>query len=397
MKRPRLEVADIFRRYGQAFREGLATPVSDLQQRVMSAIQQCRTAALGGQIEQCASCGHRRYCYRSCRNRHCPKCQFAARAKWVEQRCAELLECPYFHLVFTIPREIAAIALQNKRVTLCILFRAATRALREIAADPAHLGAQIGGLAVLHTWGQCLQFHPHVHCVVPGGGLAPDHDRWIASRPAFFLPVKALSRRFRTLFLRQLGNAFRAGKLRFGGSLAALSHPAAFDRYLRPTRRAEWVVYSKPPFAGPAKVLAYLGRYTHRVAIANQRLLAIDNGRVRFRWRDYRRGGKRREMTLPAAEFMRRFLLHVLPPKFHKIRYFGFLAACHRRQRLRLCRQLLGMPEPGPAAPAPDYMERFRQLTGRSLLECPACGEEAMLTVAGFEPGEEPPPLDDTS
>ena len=320
MKRPRFEVADIFRRYGQAFREGLERPLSDLQQRVMSAIAQCRTAALGGQIEQCGDCGHRRYCYRSCRNRHCPKCQFAARARWVEQRCAELLECPYFHLVFTIPREIAAIALQNKRVLLSILFRAATRALREIAADPAHLGAQIGGLAVLHTWGQCLQFHPHVHCVVPGGGLAPGHDRWIASRPRFFLPVKVLSRRFRTLFLSQLRSAYRRGKLRFGGSLAALADPDAFDRYLRPLRDAEWVVYSKPPFAGPAKVLAYLGRYTHRVAIANHRLLAIGNGLVRFRRRDYRRGGKRREMTLPATEFIRRFLLHTLPPRFRKIR-----------------------------------------------------------------------------
>ena len=220
--------------------------------------------------------------------------------------------------MFTVPREVAAIALQNKCVTLSILFRAATRALREIAADPAHLGAQIGGLAVMHTWGQCLQFHPHVHCVVPGGGLAPQHDRWIASRPRFFLPVKVLSRRFRTLFLRQLHSAFRRGKLRFGGSLAALSDPAAFDRHLRPLRQAEWVVYSKPPFAGPAKVLAYLGRYTHRVAIANHRLLAIGNGLVRFRWRDYRRGGRRREMTLRAPEFIRNSESRIIPSRSKK-------------------------------------------------------------------------------
>jgi len=397
VSRPPLEVADIFRRHGEAFQASLAVPLSAVQRRVLSAIQLCRTAALGGQIEQCDRCGHRRLCYRSCRNRHCPKCQGSAREAWLEKRRDELLPCEYFHLVFTLPQELAAIALQNKRALFDILFRAASRTLREIAADPQHLGAETGFLAVLHTWGQQLQFHPHLHCVVPGGGIAPAGDRWIACRPGFFLPVRVLSRRFRTLFLDHLDRAFRQGGLRLSGSLAPLADPAAFERYLRSLRKTEWVVYSKPPFAGPAKVLDYLGRYTHRVAISNHRLLAVDNGQVRFHWRDYRHHGKRKTMTLDAAEFIRRFLLHVLPPQFRRVRYFGFLAARCRRERLALCRQLLGAPEAEPAVAAEDYRDRFEHLTGRSLRDCPACRSGQMFVAGRFEPGDAPPALEDTS
>lgn len=262
MKRPPLEVADVFRRHGEAYRRRCGDTLTGLQRRVMSAIEKCRTAALGGQIEQCDRCGHRRHCYRSCRNRHCPKCQGPARAAWLAERRAELLDCPYFHVVFTLPAEIAAVALQNRLELYSLLFRTAARTLREIAADPRHLGAEIGFLAVLHTWGSSLSYHPHLHCVVPGGGLAPSGERWVACRPGFFLPVRVLSRRFRTLFLDELGESFRKGRLRLG-ELADLSDQDAFARYLRPLRRREWVVYAKAPFDGPARVLDYLGRYTH--------------------------------------------------------------------------------------------------------------------------------------
>ena len=391
MTRPPFEVADIFRRYGQAFRERCGDSLSALQRQVMTAIERCRTAALGGQIEQCDRCGHRRVCYRSCRNRHCPKCQGSARAAWVDQRRAVLLDCPYFHVVFTLPREIAAIALQNRRALYNLLFRAAARTLREIAADPKHLGAEIGFFAVLHTWGSNLSFHPHLHCVVPGGGIAPDGDRWIHCRPGFFLPVRVLSRRFRTLFLDQLERAFRHGRLRLSGALAPLADPAAFHSYLRPLRGSEWVVYSKPPFDGPARVLDYVGRYTHRVALSNDRILAVEDGRVRFRWRDYRHGRRLRSLTLSAEEFMRRFLLHVLPRGFHRIRHCGFLGSCHRQRKLALCRRLLGMPPPeAPPAPPPDYRDRYEELTGDPLWQCPACRRGRMLVIARLPPH---PPL----
>ena len=309
-----------------------------------------------------------------------------------------LLDCPYFHVVFTLPREIAAIALQNRRALYNLLFRAAARTLREIAADPQHLGAEIGFFAVLHTWGSNLSFHPHLHCVVPGGGIAPDGDRWIPCRPGFFLPVRVLSRRFRTLFLDQLERAFRHGRLRLSGALAPLADPAAFHSYLRPLRGSEWVVYSKPPFDGPARVLDYVGRYTHRVALSNDRILAVADGRVRFRWRDYRHGRRLRSMTLSAEEFMRRFLLHVLPRGFHRIRHCGFLASCHRQQKLALCRQLLGMPpREAPPAPPPDYRDRYEKLTGDPLWQCPACRRGRMLVIETLEPAAEPPPPDDTS
>ena len=398
MTRPRLEVADIFRRYGGAFRALSGEALTGLQGKVMTAIEQCRTAALGGLIEQCDKCGHRRLCYRSCRNRHCPKCQGLARLRWLSLRRSELLDCQYFHVVFTLPAPIAAIALQNRRQLYNLLFRAAARTLREIAAEPRHLGARIGGLALLHTWGSNLSFHPHLHCVVPGGGLDPDGSRWIACRPGFFLPVRVLSRRFRSLFLEGLERAFRQGHLRFGGSLAPLADQHAFARYLRPLRSCEWVVYAKRPFDGPARALDYLGRYTHRVALSNDRLLSIDNGSVRFRWKDYRQQHRCKTMTLSANEFIRRFLLHTLPPKFHRVRYFGLLAGPRRRSQLALCRQLLDMPpQPAPEPPSSDYRETFAVLTGRSLLVCPHCHDGTMLIVEAIPRGGAPPAPDDTS
>ena len=397
MSRPRFELADVFRRYGQAFRASCSP--SKFQRRVMRAVEQCRTAALGGQIEQCDQCGRRRICYRSCRNRHCPKCQGSARAEWLAKRSSELLDCEYFHVVFTLPAELAAIALQNRRLLYGLLFRAAADSLKQIAADPRHLGAKLGFLAVLHSWGSNLSYHPHLHCVVPGGGLAPEGDRWIACRPGFFLPVRVLSRRFRSVFLAALQQAFQQGELRFGGRLAHLADPAAFQRYLRPLRRGEWVVYAKPPFAGPARVLAYLGRYTHRVAISNERILDIADGQVRFRWKDYRQQHRWKTLALPAEEFIRRILLHTLPPGFHRIRHFGFLAGPRRHEHLALCRRLLKMPPADPPSePQPtDYRDRVEALTGQSLRRCPACGQGTMLIVEVLRPGHDPPPPEDTS
>src|SRR6266571_4566261 len=288
MERPKLEVADVFRRYGAAYRQRHAGSLSRGQRRVMSAIEFCRTAALGGHLEECDSCGHQRPAYNSCRNRHCPKCQSLARAQWLEDRQAELLPVPYFHVVFTVPEEIAAIAYQNKEVVYGILFHATAETLRTIAADPKHLGAEIGFIAILHTWGQNLLHHPHLHCVVPGGGLSVDGQRWISCRPGFFLPVRVLSRLFRRLFLQQLRQAFDRGELQFFHSLEALQDPHEFHSYLAPVEQKEWVVYAKPPFAGPRQVLDYVGRYTHRVAISNNRLLDIEHNLVRFQWKDYR-------------------------------------------------------------------------------------------------------------
>lgn len=386
-----LEVAEIFRRHGDAYRQAQAGHLGRVERRVMSAIELCRTAALGGHVERCADCGLTRIAYNSCRNRHCPKCQGLARADWLAERQAELLPVPYFHVVFTVPAPVAEIAFQNKAAVYAILFRAAAETLGTIAADPRHLGAEIGVIAVLHTWGQNLHHHPHVHCVVPGGGIALDGTRWIAGRPGFFLPVRVLSRLFRRRFLEHLRTAFDAGTLRFFGNLAALAKPAAFARRLDALRRIDWVVYAKRPFGGPAQVLAYLGRYTHRVAISNNRLIGLDEGRVSFRWRDYRHHGKLKAMTLTAHEFIRRFLLHTLPDGFHRIRHYGFLANGHRRAKLALCRALLAAPTPAPP-PRSDYRDRYRQLTGRSLDACPCCGG-AMLSLGPLpRPGEQNTP-----
>ena len=381
MDRPKLEVADVFRRYGEAYRQQHGASMSAAQWRVMSAIEVCRTAALGGHLERCDQCGFERNAFNSCRDRHCPKCQCLARAQWIEQRQTELLDVPYFHVVFTVPEEIAAIAYQNKEVMYDILFQTTAETLKTIGADPKHLGAEIGFFAVLHSWGQNLQFHPHLHCVVPGGGLSADGQRWISCRPDFFLPVRVLSHRFRRLFLQSLQHAFDSGKLEFFNALEPLRDRHAFVQFLDRMKDCDWVVYAKRPFAGPQQVLDYVGRYTHRVAISNNRLLNIENGHVCFEWKDYRAGGQVKTMSLSADEFIRRFLLHVLPDGFQRIRYYGFLGNRYRKQKLDQCRRLLGMPNPADATNTPerDYRDRYEQLTGISLHQCPECKRGHMV------------------
>jgi len=400
MDRPRLEVADVFRRYGEAYRQQHAGSLSHAQLRVMSAIERCRTAALGGHIEQCDQCQFQRIAYNSCRDRHCPKCQSLARAQWIEDRQAELLDTQYFHIVFTLPEEIAAIAYQNKEVVYDILFRATSETLRTIAADPKHLGAEIGFFAVLHSWGQNLIFHPHLHCVVPGGGLSPDGQRWIACRRRFFLPVRVLSCRFRRLFVESLEKAFDAGQLQFFSALEELRDRTAFRRLLGRVRSRKWVVYAKKPFAGPQQVLDYVGRYTHRVAISNNRILNVEGGQVSFRYKDYHDGGQQKTLTLSADEFIRRFLLHVLPEGFHRIRYYGFLGNRYRKEKLQHCRHLLGMIllQPGSSTEVAelDYRDRYQALTGSSLWECPACHRGRMIVIAEIPPGSIPT-ITDTS
>jgi len=372
-----IEVADIFRRHSEAFRRAHGDHLGYVERRVMGAITACRTAALGGHVEQCEDCGATRIAYNSCRNRHCPKCQGLARAKWLAERQAELLPVPYFHVVFTLPAPVAAIAFHNKAAVYAILFRAAAETLITIAADPRHLGARIGITAMLHTWGQTLTHHPHVHCIVPGGGPSLDSARWVACRPGFFLPVRVLARLFRRLFLRDLQNAYDAGRLRFSGPLAGLADAAAFKERLAELRRIDWVVYAKPPFGGPRQALAYLGRYTHRVAIANSRLLALKDGKVRFTWKDYRHAGAAKVMTLDVDEFIRRFLLHTLPDGFHRIRHYGFLANGDRRDNLARCRRLIAldaaaMPDPPNAAADPPASDQ-PPIHGDAA-RCPDCG-----------------------
>jgi hypothetical protein len=380
----RPEVADIFRRHGDAYRQAHAGHLGRVERRVMAAIEACRSAALGGHTEQCEDCGLIRIAYNSCRNRHCPKCQGRARAEWLAARQAELLPVPYFHVVFTLPAPAAEIAFQNKAIVYAILFRAAAETLRTVAADPKHLGAEIGVVAVLHTWGQNLHHHPHVHCVVPGGGPSLDGARWIGCRPGFFLPVRVLSRLFRRLFLAGLRSAFEAGELGFFGSLAGLAELADFTQRLGGLRRMEWVVYAKPPFGGPQQVLAYLGRYTHRVAISNSRLISLADGRVSFRWRDYRHHAKAKVMTLDADEFIRHFLLHTLPDGFHRIRHYGFLANGQRAEKLALCRKLLAVQAPiKPSASAEQAA------TARPFDCCPSCG--GMMVTLGVLPSPAPP------
>ena len=399
MDRPRLEVADVFRRYGAAYRQQHAGSLSRGQLRVMSAIERCRTAALGGHLEQCNQCQFQRIAYNSCRNRHCPKCQSLARAQWIEDRQAELLDTQYFHVVFTVPEEIAAIAYQNKELVYDILFRATSETLRTIAADPKHLGAEIGFFAVLHSWGQNLLFHPHLHCVVSGGGLSPNGKRWIPCRPGFFLPVRVLSRLFRRLFLESLEKAFDDGQLQFFSSLQELQNRLVFLRYLARLRKSKWVVYAKAPFAGPQQVLDYVGRYTHRVAISNNRLLAIEDGQVQFRYKDYRDGSQQKTMSLSGNEFIRRFLLHGLPDGFQRIRYYGFLGNRHRKEKLQHCRQLLAMVplEDTPAEPTgEDYRDRYQALTGASLWECPVCHRGRMIVIGVIDP-RGPPAITETS
>ena len=401
MDRPRFEVADLFRCYGADYRQKHGASMSVAQRRVMTAIELCRTAVLGGHLEQCDHCGHQRNAYNSCANRHCPKCQSLARAKWLEDRQSELLNTQYFHVVFTVPEEISAIAYHNKRQVYGILFRAAAETLRTIAADPKHLGAQIGFFAVLHTWGSNLLHHPHLHCVVSGGGLSADGSQWICCRNGFFLSVRVLSRLFRRLFLEQLCNAFDAGNLEFFSSLESLRNPSAFRNYLAPLREVEWVIYAKRPFAGPEQVLDYVGRYTHRVAISNNRLLDIAEGKVSFCYKDYRHEAQQKTMTLQAEEFIRRFLLHVLPEGFQRIRYYGFLANPYRQQKLARCRDLLGTSQPEPAASKvnKNYRDRYEELTGSTLWQCPVChqGRMLMIEILPRSPHRHLAPIKDTS
>ena len=392
MDRPLLEVADIFRGHGSAWRDANRGRVSLGQMKVMSAIERCRTAALGGHVARCEDCAHEVIAYNSCRNRHCPKCQGAAARRWLAEREAELLPVPYYHVVFTLPAAIGDIAYQNKAVIYDLLFKASSETMLTIAADPKHLGAEIGFIAILHTWGQNLLHHPHLHCVVPGGGLSADGERWISCRPGFFLPVRVLSRLFRRLFLAQLQATFDAGHLHFYHALEGLQAPTAFARYLAPMRQAEWVVYAKPPFGGPRQVLEYLGRYTHRVAISNNRLIDFAEDQVRFHWKDYRHESQSKVMQLAAEEFIRRFLLHVLPSGFQRIRHYGFLANRYRAVKLDRCRQL--MAEPAPVIPVPDapldYRDRYQLLTGKSLRDCPQCGQGHMVCIKTFLPGAMP-------
>ena len=352
-------MADIFCHRGPAWRASHAGHVSLGQLKVMSAIERCRTAALGGHVERCEDCAHLRISYNSCGNRHCPKCQAAAAKEWLADRQAELLPVPYFHVVFTLPGPIADIAYHNQAVVYDLLLKTAAETLITIAADPKHLGARIGLTAVLHTWGSTLTHHPHAHIIVPGGGVSPDGERWIACRLGFFLPVPVLSRLFRRLFLEGLNAAYQAGRLQFFADQAALAQPAAFQTFLAALRKVEWVVYAKRPFGGPDAVLAYLSRYTHRSAIANGRLVAFAGERVTFKWKDYRAQGEARYklMTLDADEFIRRFLIHVLPDGFHRIRHYGLFANANRANNIALARRLLAVPDPTPSSPASDHAE----------------------------------------
>ena len=388
MGRPALEVADIFRAHGPAWRRTNAGHVGLGQLKAMSAIERCRTAAFGGHVARCEKCAHTQSAYNSCRNRHCPKCQGAAAKAWLADRQAELLPVPYYHVVFTLPAPIADIAYQNKAEIYAILSKAAAETLITIAADPKHLGARIGLTTVLHTWGSALTHHPHVHCIVPGGGLSPDGAHWIACRPRFFLPVRVLSRLFRRLFLEQLAAAHETGRLRFFGDHGPLTARHAFAAYLAPLRKVEWVVYAKRPFAGPEAVLAYLSRYTHRVAIANSRLIAFDDNGVTFRWKDYRAKGRERMkvMTLASGEFIRRFLIHVLPTGFHRIRHYGLFANGGRTENLARARELLRVPAPQDEL---DDADANADEPPTSVLPCPCCGGR-MIIIETFERGSTP-------
>ena len=371
--RTSIEVADIFRSAGPAYRTDHAGHLGLHQLKVMSAIEYCRTAAMGGHVEACTDCGHWRIAYNSCRNRHCPRCQGAAARAWLAAREADLLPVGYFHVVFTLPVEVAAIAFHNKALIYDLLFQAASETMTTIAADPRHLGARIGITAVLHTWGSAMTYHPHVHMIVPGGGIARDGTRWVSSRPAFLLPVRVLGALFRRLFLARLTVLYDAGRLGFFGTMAPLADRRVFLRHLSPLRKKRWVVYAKPPFAGPAAVLAYLSRYTHRVAISNRRLLAFDDGGVTFRYKDYRRSSADRQqvMTLGVHEFIRRFLFHVLPRGFHRIRHYGLLASGACKDNLDRARQLLAV-----APPAADDTS-VEPTDARP--PCPCCGGHMII------------------
>jgi predicted Zn-ribbon and HTH transcriptional regulator len=383
MTRPTLEVADILRVQGDRFLDRYRSSFDYQQLKAFRAIQRCRTAALGGHRDACPRCGYQAISYNSCRNRHCPKCQAQARQRWLEARERELFNTSYFHVVFTVPHELNVLASENPRLFYDLLFTASAQTLLEIASDPKHLGAEIGVIAILHTWGQNLLLHPHIHCVIPAGGLSPDHRRWVRPRYPFFLPVRVLSRIFRGKFLAGLKRLHRSKKLQCAGPAAAIADRQPFAKFLRRLHRHDWVVYAKPAFGGPMQVLCYLGRYTHRVAISNHRLLAFDQERVTFRWKDYARGGKHGQMTLTATEFLRRFFLHVLPKGFVRIRHFGFLANRFRASRLALGRQLLACTDPR------EQQVRTCDVRSESssLRHCPHCGT-SMIVIQRFTAAE---------
>jgi hypothetical protein len=384
MNGPGVEVGDVIGQHGADFLERYGPRLGWVERRVLVALAACRTASLGGHLEACDACGFERPAYNSCRNRYCPKCQGTARAAWLAAQAEDLLPVPYFHVVFTLPDALGPLALANQRLVYGLLFHAASATLLEVAADPKHLGARIGFLTVLHTWGQTLQHHPHVHCVVPGGGLAPDGTRWVPARKRFFLPVRVLSRVFRGKFLAGLKAAHEAGELACGGALAELANPVAFRRWLRDPAKKEWVVYAKPPFGRPEVVLKYLARYTHRVAIANSRLVALVDGRASFRYKDYRDGNRWKTMTLSAVEFIRRFLQHVLPVGFVRIRHYGFLANRARQQWLPLCRQLLGVADPAtnqPVVGEGEAEEETEVPVEARVHTCPECHAGRMVAI----------------
>jgi ssDNA-binding Zn-finger/Zn-ribbon topoisomerase 1 len=389
VRRPALEVADIFRGHGAAWRTANVGHVSLDQLKVMSAIERCRTAALGGHVARCEECSHTLIAYNSCRNRHCPKCQGNSAREWLAEREAELLPVPYFHVVYTLPAEIRELAYQNKAVIYDLLFKAAAETTLTIAADPKHLGARIGFISVLHTWGSTLIHHPHVHMIVPGGGLSRDATKWIACRPRYFLTVEVLSALFRRLFLEMLVAAHQAGRLQFFGDLVPLADKAAFTAYLKPLRKIDWVVYTKRPFAGPKQVLRYLSRYTHRVAISNRRLISADENGVSFKYKDYRieGPGRYKTMTLAADEFIRRFLIHVLPKGLHRIRHYGLLAKSNRAANIARARELLAAPSPSKE---PKPSEATATDEPRVLpYPCPCCGGR-MIIIETFARGCEP-------
>lgn len=396
--RPALEVADVFRAHGAAYRQshGLARA----QRRAMQAIETCRTAALGGHRLTCDTCGAERLAYNSCRNRHCPKCQTLAKERWLEARRADLLPVEYFHVVFTLPHPLNALAQGNPRVLYTLLFRAVAATLTTFGRDPRHLGGDVGGTAILHTWGQNLSQHLHLHCVVTGGALSRDGARWIAAPPGFLFPVRALAQVFRGKYLDALRRAFTTGQLVFAGSTAPLADPETFAAWLQELRQPDWVVYAKRPFAGPTQVLEYLGRYTHRVALSNDRLVSLTDGVVQFRWKDYADGDRVKVMPLAAEEFIRRFLLHVVPGGFVRIRHFGFLANRTRRANLARCRALLGQAPPPPAAPTESVPALMLRLTGIDIERCPLCPQGRLRLTAILAPAPPPTPavpLVDTS
>jgi hypothetical protein len=393
--RRRVELADIVLAHGPAVRQGKR--LTRGQHRALRAIGACRTAALGGHTERCDVCGAIRIAYNSCRNRHCPKCQTLAKERWLAARRADLLPVEYFHIVFTLPHALNALAQGNPRVCYDLLFQAARETLAVFGDDPRHLGGEVGGLAILHTWGQTLEQHLHLHCVVPGGALTRDSAQWLPAKPGFLFPVRALARVFRGKYLAGMQQAFAQGGLRFAGGVAGLAGPAAFRKFVDSLRTTAWVVYAKPPFAGPAQVLEYLGRYTHRVAISNDRLLSVAEGQVRFRWRDYAHGNRVKIMTLAADEFLRRFLLHVLPGGFVRIRHFGFLANRGRTAKLAVCRVLLAVAPPA-APPAPEPVAALLlRLTGVDITQCPVCPTGRLRILATFRPGARPVPALDSS